>query len=127
MSARILRGIPASPGVGLGRVHLQHRRPAADGRLVAVPDRAAELDRARASLAAAAAEVDALAAQVRADGRADDAEILATGALIAHDPTLLEEVATRILEHGATVETAILEATEHLAAALAALGRCRRA
>ena len=121
MPARTLRGIPASPGVGLGQVHLQGLGVAAEARVVAVPDRATELDRARAALAAAAAEVDALAAQIRDGGRADDAEILATGALIADDPELLDEVARRILQGGASAEVAIGDAAEQLAAALAAL------
>jgi phosphoenolpyruvate-protein phosphotransferase len=121
MPARTLRGIPASPGVAIGRVHLQLDDLPADAGEVAEVDRGAELDRALCALEAAAAEVEALAARVRGDGRADDADILATGALMARDPTLMADVSSRVAQSGATAGVAIREATEHLAATLSSL------
>ena len=59
---------------------------------VAEERRPREVQRARAALAAAGAELEALAARLDAGGRGEDAEILATGVLMAEDPALLADV-----------------------------------
>src|SRR3954449_10990066 len=99
MTGRELRGEPAAPGIAVGVV----RRLAAvapSGELVAperragerelavavrekvAPERGAEeRDRALAALERAARDLEALAEKLSAEGRPDDAEIVATGAL----------------------------------------------
>ena len=85
---RALRGVPASPGIGVGAVRrLVAPAPASVRASGPVPeDRyGAEIERALAALAAAANELDALAARLRADGRDTEAAIVATGAPIGGD------------------------------------------
>jgi phosphoenolpyruvate-protein kinase (PTS system EI component) len=83
--------------------------------------RADELQRARHALAAAGAELEALAGRLRADGRPDEAEIVATGALMAADPAL-DAAVERHAAGGLTAAAAVLEACGEHADAIAALG-----
>jgi phosphoenolpyruvate-protein phosphotransferase len=120
MSGRELRGVPAAPGIAVGVV----RRLATigfSGELVAPEQRAAERERALAALERAARDLEALAAKLTADGRADDAEIVATGALMALDPSLTKAVDELVLESGRSASDAILEACRAQADTLAAL------
>src|SRR3954447_11150210 len=120
MSGRELRGVPTAPGIAVGVV----RRLATigfSGELVAPEQRAAERERALAALERAARDLEALAAKLTADGRADDAEIVATGALMALDPSLTKAVDELVLESGRSASDAILEACRVQADTLAAL------
>ena len=63
-----LRGVPASPGIGVGAVR-RLAAPVSAGAVVPEDRRAAETERALDALAAAAGQLDALAARLRADGR----------------------------------------------------------
>src|ERR1700682_1010792 len=85
------------------------------------PDRAAELERASRALKAAATEVDRLTDRLESEGRTEEADILATGALMARDPQLASGVADLIMRQGLEAGAAIAEAIEVHAAALAAL------
>src|SRR5881296_765983 len=91
MSTRELRGIPAAPGVALGVVR-RLVAVAPSGELVPTDRRADEHDRALAALEHAARDLEALAERLTADGRPDDAEIVATGAMMALDPSLTDAV-----------------------------------
>jgi phosphoenolpyruvate-protein phosphotransferase len=120
MATRELRGLPAAPGVAVGVV----RRLAAigpSGERVAPEQRAGERDRALAALERAARDLEALADRLTRDGRPDDAEIVSTGALMALDPGLTQEVGRLVVSDGSTAADAILEACRAQAAALAAL------
>jgi multiphosphoryl transfer protein len=120
MSDRELCGVPAAPGVAVGVVRLL----AAVGPTgVELPPelRAGELDRARLALEQAADQLDALAQRLEAAGRADDAEIVATGALMARDPSLEQALVPLVLEGGRSAPDAILEACGAHADLLAAL------
>ena len=86
-----LRGVPASPGIGVGAVR-RLAAPVSAGTVVPEDRRGAEIERALDALAAAAGQLDALAARLRADGRDSDAEIVETGALMALDPGLAADV-----------------------------------
>jgi multiphosphoryl transfer protein len=87
MEERVLQGLPAAPGRAVGPAFLLPAAPS-DHAVVPAAERAAELDRARAALARAADELSALAERLRAEGREEDAEIVATGSLMAVDPAL---------------------------------------
>jgi phosphoenolpyruvate-protein kinase (PTS system EI component) len=115
-----LRGVPASPGIGVGAVR-RLAAPASAGTTVAEEQRGAEIERALDALAAAAGELDALAARLRADGRDTDAEIVETGALIALDPGLAAGVKAAVAAGGLPAEDAILGTCSAHADALAAL------
>src|SRR6478609_5179845 len=109
MSARELRGVAAAPGVAVGVV----RRLAAvgpSGEEVPPERRAAERDRALAALERAARDLEALAERLTREGRPDDAEIVATGALMALDPSLTKSVGRLVVEEGRSAADAILEA-----------------
>ena len=80
-----------------------------------------EVQRARAALGAAAAELDALADRLAADGRGDEAEIIRAGVLMAHDPVLVDDVERAVLD-GRRAPAALEAATARHAAAIAALG-----
>jgi phosphoenolpyruvate-protein kinase (PTS system EI component) len=120
MPERVLRGRPASPGMGAGAARLLFT--AVDGGTVAPDERSAEADRAAAALAEAASELDGVAAELRAAGRTEEAEIVETGSLMAADPSLEAGVRERVLEAGATAAAALIGAASEHADALAAIG-----
>ena len=98
VGGRIFRGIPVSDGVAAGVARILGR-PADPG---AVPSM--DVDQA---LDAVARELEATAERLRSAGHADEAEIVAVGALIAEDPVLREEAHAEVVA-GRTVEEAIL-------------------
>src|SRR4051812_8769134 len=120
MSGRELRGVPAAPGIAVGVVR-QLAAIAPSGERVAPEHRAAELDRARGALEEAARQLEALAGRLTAQGRADDAEIVATGALMGRDPSLDQAVGLFVLEGGLSAPDSILEASAAQADLLAAI------
>jgi phosphoenolpyruvate-protein kinase (PTS system EI component) len=121
MAEHVLRGRPASPGVGAGAARVLFT--AVDsGTVVPEGQRAKEAERAAAALAGAASELDAIAAELRAAGRAEEAEIVETGSLMATDPSLESGVRERVVDRGATAAAALVGATAEHAEALAALG-----
>jgi len=120
MSGRELRGVPAAPGIAVGVVR-QLAAIAPSGERVAPEQRAGELERARGALEEAARQLEALAERLAAQGRADDAEIVATGALMGRDPSLDQAVGLFILEGGLSAPDSILEASAAQADLLAAI------
>jgi phosphoenolpyruvate-protein kinase (PTS system EI component) len=120
MAERILHGLPAAPGLAVGRVRLAHARVESHER-VPEPRRPLELPRARAALSAAAAELEALATRLDAGGRGDEAEIVRTGVLMAEDPGLIADVERAVLD-GLPVPAALEAACARHADAIATLG-----
>jgi phosphoenolpyruvate-protein kinase (PTS system EI component) len=120
MSENILEGLPAAPGLAVGRARLVHARVESRER---VPEerRPLEVQRAHAALAAAGAELEALATRLDAGGRADEAEIVRTGVLMAEDPSLVADVERGALG-GLAAAAAIEGACARHADAIAALG-----
>jgi phosphoenolpyruvate-protein kinase (PTS system EI component) len=122
MSERTLRGLAASPGVGVGPAHLLDPKPADDGPCtVALSERPDASERAADALDRAAAQVSALAERLRGEGRADDAEIVETGSLLATDPALRDAVQARIMDDGQSPAGAIIDAADQLARRLSEL------
>jgi phosphoenolpyruvate-protein kinase (PTS system EI component) len=119
MGERVLQGLPAAPGLAVGRARFAHARVETRER-IPEPRRPLELQRARAALAAAGAELEALAARLDAGGRADEAEIVRTGVLMAGDPSLIGDVERAALD-GAAAPAALQAACARHADAIGAL------
>jgi signal transduction protein with GAF and PtsI domain len=120
MAERILRGLPAAPGLAVGHARLAQVRVESRER-IAEERRPRELRQARAALAAAGAELEALAARLDAGGRAEEAEIIRTGVLMAEDPGLVADLERAVLD-GLAAPAALEAACARHAAAIAALG-----
>ncbi len=112
-----LSGVPAAPGIAVGPVWLPETRPAiADSTAGRAPG-----DRLRGAAVEAAAQLNALAAQLGAMERTGEGEILEAQALIAADPVLLD-AAERLTTQGRSPVGAIVEAAEIAARTLEELG-----
>ena len=109
--ASYYRGLPVSEGVAAGQLY-PGDTPA--GARPATPDEVA------AAFAAVARERSALAQQLREDGRGDEADIIALGALIAADPALVGP-AVAAAQDGADAAAAVERSAAAQAAAIAAL------
>jgi phosphoenolpyruvate-protein kinase (PTS system EI component) len=105
------RGVPVSEGVAAGQLY---RRDTQAG------DRPATPDEVTAAFAAVAQERSALAQRLRDGGRADEADIVAIGALIAADPALVDPAVAAVTE-GADAAAAVERSAAAQAAAIAAL------
>jgi phosphoenolpyruvate-protein kinase (PTS system EI component) len=81
---------------------------------------AVELERARAALRRAGDELTALAARLRADGAAEQADIVETGVLMAADPALDAAVEAAVAR-GLAAPQAVVAAADELADLLAAI------
>jgi len=121
MGERLLQGLPASPGIAAGPARVL-AGAVADTAALPEPERAAELERARAALAAAGAELARVAERLRGEGRGDEADIVETGVLMAEDPALAGELETAVLRAGRPAPAALVGATDALAATIAGLG-----
>jgi phosphoenolpyruvate-protein kinase (PTS system EI component) len=117
MPERLLPGAPASPGVAHGTAWRPSEEVHQEG-LVAPERRAQQLDSALTALAAAAEALTELAAELSLE----EAEIVATGALMAQDPLLVRAVEQAVIEDGLTAAEAIIRATGEHAEAISALG-----
>lgn len=121
MPERVLRGRPASPGVGAGAARVL-AAVASDAGAVPEEEREGEARRAVAALDAAGMELEAIADDLRSAGRSDEAEIVATGSLMAADPALAAGARHRILGTGLSAPAALVEVAAEHADALARIG-----
>ena len=117
---RTVRGIPASTGVARGPWVVIGGGDVPAGGRIAPWQAAAELERLGVARDAAAAELEALAAELTSAGR-DEGEIFDAQAMMARDPSLLDAATTAIGE-GHDAIGAIRIAAEGVAAQLRALG-----
>ncbi len=122
MTERVLAGVPASPGTAFGEVRRLEAAGEVEGTVLDVAARPAAATRALDALAQSARELDELAAQLRADGRTEEADILDAGTMMAEDPMLLELVENAVLARGLTAASAILIELETAAQQLDTLG-----
>ncbi len=113
-----LRGAGGAPGIGVGRA--VRYVPAAPVEMPDDADADAALARFAAAQALAKAQLDALADQLRAEGRADEAEIFVAHVLLSEDPALVDEVERRVRE-GERLEQALVATIVQMCAALYAL------
>jgi multiphosphoryl transfer protein len=117
-SERALHGVSAAPGIASGRAMVVGAMAAGIGQPVG--DAATELIKARRALASAALELESIAETLRKAGRAAEADIVETGALMARDPGL-EANLERLVESGLSAQAALRESAEESAVALAQL------
>jgi phosphocarrier protein FPr len=75
----------------------------------------------RAAAASAENQLEALAARIRDAGRPDDAGIFEAQAVLATDPTIVDEAVARVLA-GADPAAAVVDAADEAATAIAGLG-----
>jgi phosphoenolpyruvate-protein kinase (PTS system EI component) len=109
--ARHYPGLTASPGAAAGLLY-QADAAAVDSTVTA--------EQVQAAFAAVAADRQALADRLRAEGRPDEADIVAVAGLIAADPALAG-TAVEAVRAGTDAATAVRQAAARQAAALAAL------
>jgi len=120
------QGLPVSEGLAAGQLYLGDPPVSPAGTPVSpafpggVPAARATPEEVRDAFAAVARERSALAAQLRERGRADQAEIVGIGALIAADPALVDPAVAATAE-GTDAGAAVRYSAETQAAALAAL------
>ncbi len=122
MSERVLRGVPASPGLAAGHARMLTPPSGAPAREPAPwTDLEDEAQRAKRALERAAAELERIAAGLRERGRSEEAEIVETGALMAADPALEASVRAGVVDRREDASAALLAATDEHARAIGAL------
>jgi len=112
-----LAGLGAVAGIAVAPAW-RYREPAPAASTPAVGDPGPAI---RAAAAAAEAELEALAARIRDAGRPDDAGIFEAQAVLATDPTIVDDALARVAA-GADPATAVVEAAAEAAMAVAGLG-----
>jgi phosphoenolpyruvate-protein kinase (PTS system EI component) len=122
MSERVLVGVPASPGTAFGKIRRLDQDGAEDHGVLEGPARPVAAARALAALDESARELEGLAGRLRAEGRADEADILEAGVLMAEDPLLRHAVETAVLDRGLNPWSAIRLEVDAAAAQLDSLG-----
>jgi phosphoenolpyruvate-protein kinase (PTS system EI component) len=121
MGELALQGVSAAPGVTVGKAVLLDPITGREAKTVHPAARPHELELARAALALAATELDAIAARLREAGRNEEADIVETGVLMAGDPTLVSRVESLINGSGLAAPDALCQAADQFAAELALL------
>ena len=121
MGELALYGVSAAPGVAIGPAMVLDRSFDGATRTVPPEERGAEAQRARSALAAAGADLDRIAAELREAGRADEADIVETGVLMAADPVLITRVEVLVINAGFAATHALRAATDQTASDLAQL------
>jgi multiphosphoryl transfer protein len=121
MAERVMRGLPAAPGIAAGGARVLIPPELTAGGPLPPERRAAELERAQRALEAAAVELEAIAARLRSEGRSAEADVVETGVLMATDPSLKKAVEAAVRDRGHPAAAAILEASGAHAAAIAEL------
>jgi phosphoenolpyruvate-protein phosphotransferase len=122
MALRVVTGVGASPGLGLGRAFL-YRDPAAvqptesPGRVapIAVAKRPAELERLRGALAAAGDELRQIQGHTADRIGAAQAAVFEAQALFLVDPSLVEPLEAAITDRGESADSAVDQVLEDAA------------
>ena len=121
MGEQIVRGVSAAPGITIGHAVVLDLAPNGEAVTLSVAQRAGEAKRAADALGAAASQLEGIARDLRAAGRAAEADIIETGVLMALDPELSARVESLIVDLGVNAEAALREAADQTAAELARL------
>jgi phosphoenolpyruvate-protein phosphotransferase len=115
-------GVPAATGVAIAPWATIERPPVPEPRRIGPDEVAAELDRIRTAVGAAAGELDSLAGRVRDAGHDAEAAIFAAQSEMARDPALFEGARERMVETGVDAVGAVLAASRSIADMLGGLG-----
>jgi phosphoenolpyruvate-protein phosphotransferase (PTS system enzyme I) len=111
MAGVILQGLPASPGIAVGRCWTVDRRKVrTPRRKVGAGDVDAELRRLEAALELSARQVDAVRAKVEASEGSDHLAIIDVHRAMLRDPALVDEVRRLVREERVNVEWAVKRA-----------------
>jgi phosphoenolpyruvate-protein phosphotransferase len=121
MSHGVITGFAASPGRAAGPAVLLGPAKGDSAASLPAEERAAELEMASRALEATAGQIEGIAEELRAAGREVEADVVDTGAQMARDPMLAAEVNQLVMAEGRPAPAAIVEASESIAAQLAAL------
>jgi phosphotransferase system enzyme I (PtsI) len=117
----VLRGVPAAPGLVLGRAHLvDRRRTAVPHRRVPRGEAEAEIARLRGAVEACRQELGAIRERVGDEAGETFLAILDAHILMLGDPTLLDAAEREITDGGANAEWAVRSAVDALVARLGA-------
>jgi phosphoenolpyruvate-protein phosphotransferase len=117
----ILSGVTAAPGMASGKAVVLDGQHVSERDSVPQSQRLEELERARASMTLAAADLESIASRLREEGRGAEAEIVDTGALMARDPSLDAALAKFVIQGGLPAAAGVRAAAEEIARELAAL------
>jgi len=118
--ARVLRGIPVSPGIALGQAVVIESKPFAATRIPIEPKNVEEeVARFRTALKQARAEIRQLRNSIAAQVGDEYARIFDAHDMIAADPELVETVVRRIRKEGVNAEWALGETISELLARFA--------
>src|SRR5271157_3278665 len=110
---QVLKGIPAAPGIAIGRAHI--RREAFKRRAESrAADPAAELAALQAAVEKTAAQLREVISRVASRTSQKEAGILKTQLLALDDPLFMDSVKARILDDGCTAEEAVDRAVHAL-------------
>ncbi|HEY0733528.1 MAG TPA: phosphoenolpyruvate--protein phosphotransferase [Herpetosiphonaceae bacterium] len=111
-----LRGLVGSPGIAIGTItHLAHTTAHADTKS---SDPQTDRQRLLTSQAEVAAQLQRLAAELRAEDKPDEAGIFEAQALLAGDSALVSEVERLLAEEQLALPEAVRRASEAMAATL---------
>lgn len=114
MESRRLVGVPASPGVTVGRAFVVDRRQTAVSRYHVEGDKTdAEVARFRSAVAAARAELEALREHLLGSG-GEPSAILEASLLMLEDPQIIEGTERGIREQKMNAEWAVTQSVEHV-------------
>ena len=116
-AARRLVGLGAVAGIAIAQAW-RYREQAAGSATALAGDPAAAI---RAAAASAEGQLEALAARIRDAGRPDDAGIFEAQAVLATDPTIVDDAVARVAA-GADPAAAVVDAADDAATAIAGLG-----
>ncbi len=119
MTRRRLAGIPGAPGIAFGPLAIFDRRHVSPAQDDLPPD--AALERFTTARAAVQTHLQQLGAELRAEGKHEEAAIFDAQAMLAADPALESEVRRLIADEGRSLDAAIAAAIARMAETLGAL------
>ncbi len=116
---KILRGIPASPGTALARVHHVARElPVVVRTVLPAPDLDREVERLHAALADARTQIQVLVARLSADLGPEGAAILESHLLILEDVLIVDRAVAIVRAQSCNAEAAFHDAVAEVASRL---------
>jgi phosphotransferase system enzyme I (PtsI) len=115
-----LNGIPASPGIAIGRVFLYRQKMAEASQPSEAANKANELGDLKRALVLTRAQLESILAKATREVGESEASIFQAHILMLDDPSLLREINNSI-ENGRSVEESVAMAVEKYASAIESL------
>ncbi|CAM4238985.1 phosphoenolpyruvate--protein phosphotransferase [Paenibacillus phoenicis] len=121
MSVKMVRGIPASPGIAIAKAYvMESHEPVIEKESALGAE--AELERLEAAVAQSSRELEEIREHTAAELGEEEAKIFEAHLLVLQDPELLGPVRDKIRNEAVTAEFALRETAREIAAAFEALG-----